>query len=152
VADPTVVYVVVAGTILIVGALMVRGIQIVQPGQVGFVFRSGNFVMTIRPGFAWVTPALTVLVRKVVVGSGPNAALGTVGVALADLTPDGPTGPVDLGDRQISARSTTPISSGTRVRVIQDDRPGTVLVAEDRLPYGAKTTIVDKGRPLRTEP
>lgn len=144
----TVAYLVIAFVILIAIALMVRGIQFVQPGQVGLVFVFGRFQKAILPGFAYVNPSFATVVRKIVVGSGPNKALGTVGVARAALTPDGPLGSVDLGDRTVSARSDAPIAAGTRVRVIQDSELGTILVAVDRVPLAPKPADVGSNEPL----
>lgn len=144
----TVVYLTVALCAVILVVWIVRGIYIIQPGYAGLLFRSGKFILTLPPGFSFVLPVPSTGVRTVKIGSGSNRALGLVGTARAELTPDSPLGPVDLGDRVVSARSDFVIHPGTRVGVIQDSELGNVLVAMDRLPVGTKVSNVGGAGPL----
>jgi membrane-bound ClpP family serine protease len=130
VADYTFVVVGILMAFIIIMILMVRMITIIQPGQLGLVFLLGAYITTANPGFNIVSPLARVV--KITAGSGPNGALGMVGVADSNLGPDRPPGPVRIGDRTVPARSTSALRPGDQVRVIEDTSLGVVLVAKER--------------------
>ena len=129
-ADYTAVIVGVALAFIIILVLLSRMIAIVQPGQIGLVFVLGIYRRMILPGFNMVAPLS--FVQKITPGSGPNRALGMLGVAESDLAPDLPLGVVRIGEMQVRARSVLPIPTGASVRVIQDSTVGIVLVVEEK--------------------
>jgi membrane-bound ClpP family serine protease len=149
VADYTAVIVGVVLAFIVILVLLTRMITVIQPGQVGLVFVLGAYKTGILPGFNLVAPMASVV--KVTPGSGPNRALGMLGVAETALAPDRPPGSVRIGEMQLTARSATPIRAGTTVRVIQDSTVGTVLVAEEHEhPGGPKVPKPPSdGAPLR---
>ena len=128
--DPLALTVLAVFVVVIILLIMARMMQQIAPGKLGLVYMMGQYVRTLRPGFWIVSPSASV--RIIVAGSGVNAALGLVGVAMADLDPQSLPGPIQVGPRTIMARSVARINSGASVTVIGDLSPGVVLVASDR--------------------
>lgn len=126
----------VLGVIYVV--FVVRGIQFIQPGELGLLFRLGSYERTLLPGFNYI--GLFTQVRRVKVGSGANGVLAMSGVAKADLAPDAPPGPVAIGSVSLLARPSSGIRGGSAIRVIDDSEKGVVLVAEERSRPGSTST------------
>ncbi|HEV8050476.1 MAG TPA: hypothetical protein VGP88_07775 [Thermoplasmata archaeon] len=106
-------------------------VHVVKPGQLGLVFRSlgGGYLSALRPGF-WIV-GLGRQERIVVVATGANGLLALPGRASAELDPELPPRPVKIAEREILARSQGHIAAGSKVRVIEDDTQGTVVVAAE---------------------
>jgi hypothetical protein len=107
--------------------------HVIRPGQLGLVFLLGTYMTAVEPGFCITSPIAKL--RRVTPGSGPNRSLGMIATAEAELGPDLPAGPARIGDRVVAARGSTRIPSGSRVRVIEDIDPSSVLVAIERPRY-----------------
>jgi membrane-bound ClpP family serine protease len=116
--------------LIIVLVMMARMFYTIQAGQIGLVFILGAYRGVATTGLNVVSPLAHVV--KVTPGSGANNALALLGVAESELGPDLPPGRVRIGDRIVAARSAAPVSVGVKVRVIQDNSPGIVLVTRER--------------------
>ena len=117
------------GFVVLMGILIYRMATIIKPGYVGLVFMRGRYRTGLDPGFAIV--AVNATLRKVKVADGPNHALGKLGVAESEISTDGSRSSIRVDGIQLGARAGSPIARGVTVRVIKDEVPGEVLVAEE---------------------
>jgi len=117
----------IAVAFVLIVVVIFRMAYIIRPGEVGLVFVLGRYMRTMQPGFVLVS--VIGRVRKVTPGTGPNGSLGMIGSAETDLGPDLPFGSVRLGNHIVQARGATRIPFGSKVRVIDDSVPDSIVVA-----------------------
>lgn len=117
------------GVVVLMGIVIYRMATIIKPGYVGLVFMRGQYRTGLDPGFSMV--AINATLRRVKVGEGPNHALGKLGVTESEISTGSSRSSVRVDGIQIAARAESPIERGATVRVIKDEVPGEVLVAEE---------------------
>jgi membrane-bound ClpP family serine protease len=118
-----------AGVVVLMSIVIYRMATIIKPGYVGLVFMRGQYRTGLDPGFAMV--AINATLQKVKVAEGPNHALGKLGVAESEISTDASGSSIRVDGIQLAARAVSPIGRGVTVRVIKDELPGEVLVAEE---------------------
>lgn len=130
--DYTTLYVTIGVLAVVLAVVLYRMCTIVRAGEVGLVYILGKYRRGIQPGFGVVSVIATV--RKVKLDAGTNHVLGMLGVTESEISPETSQGTVKIDGTRLAARGISSIRSGTTVRVIDDARPGEVLVAEEHLP------------------